>query len=536
MNKLTEPVAGRDIDFNREFALAYDFLENTMRNVFITGKAGTGKSTLLEYFRNHTPKKVAVLAPTGVAAVNIKGQTIHSFFRFKPDVTPDSVRNIKLRRAQKKLYEHLDTVIIDEVSMVRSDLLDCIDLFLQRHGPRKMIPFGGVQMVLIGDLFQLPPVVTESEQGLFEDIYASPYFFDSKIYGELNNGENHPHRIETIELKKIYRQKEEDFVRLLGAIRDRTITAEHLKVLNQRFIPQFQPDQSDHYIYLTTTNVMADRVNRARLEALPVDSYSYEGIVTGDFESKTLPTQQTLELKVGAQVMLLNNDREGRWVNGTIGKIVDVKERPGAPDAVGVELADGGEVEVTPFTWEMFRFFYNEETAALDSETVGSFTQYPLRLAWAVTIHKSQGKTFPKIIVDIGRGTFSHGQVYVALSRCTSLAGLVLKKPILKRHILMDWRIVEFMTNWQCLRAEGQFPLEERKKILERAIENERPVDIVYLKANDEKTRRTIGPRAVGEMEYLGKTYLGVEAYCFARKEVRAFRLDRILEIKEVAH
>jgi ATP-dependent exoDNAse (exonuclease V) alpha subunit len=307
-----------------------------------------------------------------------------------------------------------------------------------------MIPFGGVQMVLIGDLFQLPPVVTESEQSLFEDIYASPYFFDSKIYRELNNGENHPQRVETIELKKIYRQKEEDFVRLLGAIRDRTATAEHLKVLNQRFIPQFQPDQSDRYIYLTTTNVMADRINRARLEALPADSYSYAGIITGDFESKTLPTQQILELKVSAQVMLLNNDPGGRWRNGSIGKILEFIDHG---KIVVVELADGSLVEVAQFKWEMFRFYYNEDTETLESQPVGSFTQYPLRLAWAVTIHKSQGKTFTHVIIDVGNGTFAHGQIYVALSRCTSFEGIILKKPILYRHILLDDNVTAFMAS-----------------------------------------------------------------------------------------
>ena len=444
MNSFPEPLASKDIDFNQEFALAYDILENSGRNVFITGKAGTGKSTLLQYFRNHTSKNVAVLAPTGVAAVNIKGQTVHSFFRFRPDITPDGVRNIRLRRAQKALYENLDAVIVDEISMVRADLLDCMDVFLRLHGPKKMIPFGGVQMVFIGDLFQLPPVVAGGEGSLFGDVYASPYFFDSMIYREIHRGAGHPSRFETIELKKIYRQKEEDFIKLLGVIRDRTADAQHLKVLNQRYKPDFQPDQKDLYIYLTTTNSMADRINRARLEQLPGESYLYDGVMDGNFESRNLPTHQALELKADAQVMLLNNDPNGRWSNGSIGKIWRFID---SGKIIMVELQGGSTVEVVPFKWEMFRFFYNEDTQSLESEAVGSFTQYPLKLAWALTIHKSQGKTFTKVVIDVGSGTFAHGQIYVALSRCTSFEGIILKRPILPRHILLDGNVTDFMAS-----------------------------------------------------------------------------------------
>jgi len=210
-----EPIAGRDVEFNAEFAGAYDLLENTSRNIFITGKAGTGKSTLLQYFRGHTAKNVAALAPTGVAAVNIKGQTVHSFFRFRPDITPEGVHSVRIRKAQRALYQKLDTVIIDEISMVRADLLDCIDIFLRLHGKDKNEAFGGVQMVFIGDLFQLPPVVTPAERDIFTDVYPSPYFFDSRIFKELNGADGHPRKIAIVELKKIYRQREEEFIRLL---------------------------------------------------------------------------------------------------------------------------------------------------------------------------------------------------------------------------------------------------------------------------------------------------------------------------------
>lgn len=434
----------KDIEFNDQFAKAYDLLENGSRNLFITGKAGTGKSTLLQYFRDHTTKNVAVLAPTGVAAVNIKGQTIHSFFRFKPNITPEGVRSIRVRRTQKELYRKIDTIVIDEISMVRADLLDCVDIFLRLHGRDRMAAFGGIQMVFIGDLYQLSPVVTQAERGIFKDVYPSPYFFDSKIYREMNGADQHPRKVEFIELKKIYRQKEEKFIKLLGTIRNRSATQEHLKALNARYIPNFKPPKDDFYVYLTTTNAMADRINQEKLDELEGRSYYYEGILAGEFGSRNLPTHEVLELKIGAQVMLLNNDSGGRWINGSIGKVIEVLDEG---KIVTVELSEGGIVDVTPFEWEMFRFFFNEDTESLESESVGSFTQHPLKLAWAVTIHKSQGKTFDKAIVDVGTGTFAHGQAYVALSRCVSFDGLVLKKPILQRHILLDNSVVRFMSS-----------------------------------------------------------------------------------------
>jgi len=424
------------IDFNTKFSQAYDLLENSLNHIFITGKAGTGKSTLLQYFRDHTSKNVIVVAPTGVAAVNVRGQTIHSFFRFKPDITPDSVSSIKIRRTQRQIYENIDALIIDEVSMVRADLFDCMDAFLRLHGKNKKLPFGGVQMILFGDLYQLPPVVTRYEAELFNGTYSSPYFFSANAFKDL--------AIDFVELDKIYRQQEEEFIRLLGDIRNKTITEDHLKKLNKRFIPNFAPDENDFYVYLTSTNVLADQINEQKLQQLKSKPYRHDGDVTGKFEIKNLPTHERLNVKFGAQVMLLNNDSQGRWVNGSIGKIISTREEE---KIIRVELDDGRQVDVTPHTWEMFRFFYNEDTDALESESIGSFTQYPLKLAWAITIHKSQGKTFSKVIIDIGYGTFAHGQAYVALSRCSSFNGLVLRKPIQRQHILLDGRIVDFMSS-----------------------------------------------------------------------------------------
>ncbi len=429
------------LEFNDQFKTTFELLDNSTQNVFVTGVAGTGKSTLLEYFRDNSHKNVAVLAPTGVSAVNIKGQTIHSFFRFKPDITVDGTRSIRIPNSRKKLYQNLDTVVIDEVSMVRADLLDCINEFLMIHGKRPDLPFGGVQIVFFGDLYQLPPVVTSYEKDLFGDIYKSPYFFDSNSFDSLN--------LTYVELKTIYRQKDKGFIDILNAVRNKNLNKESLAKLNQRYVPNSQPKDEDFTIYLTTTNALSHRINQEHLRRLRSEIYVFDGEVAGDFKLRNLPTLYDLELKVDAQVMLLNNDPIGRWVNGSIGKILSIRtnDDDNITDVIKVELSDGKIVNVKPFTWEMYKFFYNEKTERLDSEIMGSYTQYPLRLAWAITIHKSQGKTFSKVVLDIGTGTFAHGQLYVALSRCTSLEGITLKKPILNRHIILDSRIESFMTN-----------------------------------------------------------------------------------------
>jgi ATP-dependent exoDNAse (exonuclease V) alpha subunit len=422
---------------NDDFRRAFDVFENSRSSMFLTGRAGTGKSTLLQLFRTSTHKNTVVLAPTGVAAVNIKGQTIHSFFNFRPDVAPENAGNIRLRRAQRDVYKALDAIIIDEISMVRADLLDCIDVFLRAYARRPDEPFGGVQMILVGDLYQLPPVVTRQEEEAFRGLYPSPYFFDARVFSQVS--------WEFVELETVYRQTEDAFIGLLNAVRHNTVSDADLKLLNTRCRLDFVPPAEDFYVYLTTTNSMADDVNRSRLDALGGRVYEYAGEQDGSFEDRNLPTQKALQLKFGAQVMLLNNDSMGRWVNGSIGHVIDIIH--GEEDAVRVRLSDGHEVDVAPFKWEMYRFVYDKEAERLTSEVVGSFRQYPLRLAWAVTIHKAQGKTFPKLVIDVGRGTFSHGQVYVALSRATSLEGLVLKRPINRQHILMDRRVVGFMEN-----------------------------------------------------------------------------------------
>ncbi len=511
------------IELNDEFKYALDMMENTNKSVFITGRAGTGKSTLLNYFRNTTQKKVVVLAPTGVAALNVKGQTIHSFFRFKPNVTPEMVKRIRFGDDEENIYKALDAIVIDEISMVRADLLDCMDKFLQLNGPKRGKPFGGLQMIFFGDLYQLSPVVTSAEKGIFQSLYETPYFYSAKVFDSLN--------MEFIELEKVYRQHDERFLNLLNSIRNNSIADEGVQLLNQRYMPDFEPSPDDFYVYLTTTNRGAEQINSQELAKLEGNLYTFTAATEGQFGDKYLPTARELKLKVGAQVMMVNNDPGGRWVNGSIGKITDIFQDVNKEVIIVAELNDGEEVEITPNTWEVFRFFAEE--GQLQSEVVGRFKQYPLMLAWAVTIHKSQGKTFDKVVIDIGKGTFSYGQVYVALSRCTTLDGIVLKKPILKKHIWTDRKVVDFLTKYQYKKAEQAHPLDHKIQIIKKAIENETVLEMVYLKPNDEKTKRSIVPKEVGEMEYQGKNYLGMRAFCMKRKGERVFRVDRILEMRE---
>uniref|UniRef100_A0A7V4DF20 WYL domain-containing protein n=1 Tax=Candidatus Caldatribacterium californiense TaxID=1454726 RepID=A0A7V4DF20_9BACT len=507
------------VELNREFVQALELLEQAGQSVFITGRAGTGKSTLLRYFREHTKKNIAVLAPTGVAALNVQGQTIHSFFRFRPDVTPETAPRVKPE--DPSLYRRLDTIIIDEISMVRADLLDCVDAFLRVYGPSLSEPFGGVQMVFVGDLYQLPPVVKRAERLLFTEYYESPYFFSAFAFREI-----HP---VVLVLNKVYRQSDPKFVELLNRIRNNTATDEDLALLNARVFPDYVPGEGEFVIHLTTTNDLAQRANEGKLAELPGKEWVYKGQILGAFSSADLPTDPVLRLKRGAQVMLLTNDPYGRWVNGTIGQVQECTD-----GAVILRLESGNEVEVTPHVWDMFEFYYDREEGRIMTRSIGSFTQYPLRLAWAVTIHKSQGLTFDRVVVDLGRGTFAHGQAYVALSRCRTLEGLILKRPLLRKDITMDWRVVRFLTEYQYAASAKSFPLEERVRLLEEAKEARKLLEIVYLKDNDEKTCRIVLPLEVGMMRFQEKEFLGLRAFCLLRKEERTFRVDRILSLRPV--
>jgi ATP-dependent DNA helicase PIF1 len=518
------PTPAPHIELNAGFRQALHIMEDSDRSVFVTGRAGTGKSTLLTFFRRQTRKRVVVLAPTGVAALNVKGQTIHSFFRFKPGITLETVRRVRSRNEAGSVYRNIDTIVIDEISMVRADLLDCVDRFLRLNGPDPEAPFGGIQLIFIGDLYQLPPVVTSSEGEAFRSLYETPYFYSARSFAPLD--------MEFVELEKVYRQHDQAFIDLLNAIRNNSITEEGLRLLNQRCVPDFQPPRGEMYIYLTTTNDMAGQINAAELSRLRTRLHTFEAQIEGDFGNEYLPTRTELQVKIGAQIMMLNNDLEERWVNGTIGKITGITTK-GNEDTIVAELADGETVEIAPYTWEIFRFF--TESGQLQSEVIGRFRQYPLMLAWAVTIHKSQGKTFDRVVVDIGRGTFAHGQTYVALSRCTTLEGLVLRKPLLKQHVRTDYRVMKFLTGHHYDEAEKTLSVEAKTELLRAALRQKTPVRIVYLKPNDEKSTRTIIPLEIGEMTYQGKSYLGVRGFCLMRREDRTFRIDRILELQPAA-
>ncbi len=521
------------IELNNKFQQALRMMDETERNVFITGRAGTGKSTLLSYFRDNTEKNIAVLAPTGVAAVNVKGQTVHSFFNFKPNITPNSAAKVKPR--DKDLYRKLDAIIIDEISMVRADLLDCVDMFLRRYGKKKGLPFGGTQMIFIGDLYQLPPVVTSREKELFREHYRSPYFFSARVFeDDLFSKITASFEMKFIELEKVYRQKDESFLHILNSIRNNTVTDEEIKEINKRAVPDFKEKKGDFYIYLTTTNALAETINSEKLAELKTGEHIYKGNVEGDFEARNLPTAIDLSLKKGSQVMLLNNDQQGRWINGSIGRITKIEKDEDDTDILWVELPDGEVVDVIPHKWEMFEFSYDKKSASILSESVGAFIQYPIKLAWAVTIHKSQGMTFEKAIIDIGRGTFSHGQLYVALSRCTTINGLVLKKPINKKNVLLDRRVVEFVTKFQYKQAEKTLSMDERLSLIKQAMKENKKLEIVYLKTGDEKSKRTIIPTFAGRMEYQGRTFPGIRAFCTKRKAERVFHIERILEMKVV--
>jgi ATP-dependent exoDNAse (exonuclease V) alpha subunit len=512
------------IDLNPEFKQALVLMEDSGKSVFITGRAGTGKSTLLTYFCQTTRKKVVILAPTGVAALNVKGQTIHSFFKFRPNITQERVRKLRSSDEGKNIYQKLDAIVIDEISMVRADLLDCVDKFLRLNGPSEKKPFGGIQMIFIGDLYQLSPVVTGSDREIFRTIYKSPYFYSAHVFDTFE--------MEFIELQKVYRQHDEKFIDLLNSVRNNTITEKGLALLKQRYIPDFEPTPGDFCIYLTTTNAMAETINTAQLAKLDSPPLTFQGEIEGEFGKENLPTAIDLNIKPGAQIMMLNNDTEGRWVNGSVGEIRGLKHNNKGEDVIIADLNDGSNVEIEPFTWEIYRSYVDGEQLA--SEVIGTFTQYPLMLAWAVTIHKSQGKTFNNVVIDIGRGAFAHGQTYVALSRCTSLEGIVLVKPLQKKDIWTDFKVVDFLTKYQYKKAEHSNPVSDKIALLEKAIRSKTTLKITYLKPNDEKSVRTIRPEAVGEMGFAGKTYLGVIAFCLMRNQLRTFRVDRILEMEEV--
>ena len=404
-------------------------IENTRAHIFVTGRAGTGKSTLLEHLSWNTSKNLVIAAPTGVAALNVGGQTIHSLFRLPIGVIADHA--IDQGPEVRKLLNAIDTLVIDEVSMVNADLMDAIDRSLRQARSRKEEAFGGVQLVLFGDPFQLAPVPGDPEErAYFADRYRSMWFFDARVWDEAE--------LTIYELATIHRQHELEFKKLLTAVRHGVVTADMAQRLNDMGA---RPAPTDGAITLATTNATVTRINAAALAKLPGRSLSAVAEVSGEFGGRAYPADEKLELKVGAQVMFLRNDTggDGRWVNGTIGEVVKIS------DTVMVDV-DGERHEVRPATWERYRYSYTAATKTLNKDVVAEFTQFPLRLAWAVTIHKSQGKSYSRAIVDLGERSFAPGQTYVALSRITELEGLYLTRPLRPSDIIVDENVTRFMS------------------------------------------------------------------------------------------
>jgi energy-coupling factor transporter ATP-binding protein EcfA2 len=392
------------------------------QSVYITGKAGTGKSTLLQHLRATTTKAVAVVAPTGIAAINVGGQTIHSFFHFPPHV----IRPQELRPCRDaSLMRRLDMLIVDEVSMVRADLMDGIDAALRLNRGRPQTPFGGVQIVLIGDLFQLPPVVREQEvNDYLHHRYKGPYFFGAPAFRAAAFGVK--------DLQKVYRQKDTVFLDLLNNIREKRLDGNTLELLNSRVTEFACLEERSEYVTLTPTNEAAFRINMEFLERLPMPETDFDAVVVPEFEERDYPTDRTLRLRRGARVMMLKNDPEKRWVNGTVGTVSEL-----GPEQVWVAI-NGSSHKVERYTWENIEYCFDRRTGRIDQRVVGTFQQYPLRLAWALTIHKSQGQTLDRVCLDLGGGAFAHGQTYVALSRCTSLQGIALSRPIFQTDVIFD--------------------------------------------------------------------------------------------------
>lgn len=428
---------------NKEFQDALQLITHTRQSVFLTGKAGTGKSTFLKYICNHTKKKYVVLAPTGIAAINAGGVTLHSFFKlpFRPMLPDDPDLSLshgrifeffKYPKEKRKIIAEVDLIIIDEISMVRADIIDCVDRILRVYSGNMRLPFGGKQLLFVGDVFQLEPVVPSDQKEILSLFYASPFFFSARVFKDIN--------LVPIELQKVYRQTDSVFINILDRIRNNAARKQELDTLNGRYFTSFEPQNEDMYITLATRRDQVDFINEKKLAELPGEEYVSVGKIEGDFPESSLPTQLNLSIKEQAQVIFIDNDYERRWVNGTIGMVSGIDENGN----VYVLLESGVEHLVEPTSWRNYKYKYNEKEKRIEEEIVGTFEQLPIRLAWAITVHKSQGLTFSRVVVDLTGGVFAGGQTYVALSRCTSLEGLVLKSKISSRDIFIRKEIVEF--------------------------------------------------------------------------------------------